>query len=209
MPNRLPRAFYLRHTATVARALIGQRLVRVLDDGRRLAGVIVETEAYLGSDDMAAHTRRGLRSRRNASMWGIGGTAYVYFTYGMHHCFNVVTGPAAQGTAVLIRALAPEEGIDTMRAHRPRSRGDFDLCRGPARLCRALAIDRSLDGSDLVEGEALFIEQLRRRALPARRIGSSPRIGVAYAGTWAEQPLRYFDRHSPCISGPARLNQPR
>ncbi len=186
----------------MARALIGQRLVRVLEDGSRLGGLIVETEAYLGPADQAAHTRNGHRSDRNASMWADGGTAYVYFTYGLHHCFNVVTGRRGEGTAVLIRALEPVEGVERMRANRPKARSTRDLCRGPARLCQAMAIDRTLDGVDLVLGDGLFIEQLRRRALPARRIGVSARIGVGYAGAWATRPLRFFQLDDPFVSGP-------
>src|SRR5262245_15296568 len=195
---------FLRYDAdpvTTARRLLGQRLVRVVD-GRRISGVIVEVEAYLGAPDRAAHTFGGRRSARNASMWRGGGHAYVYFTYGMHYCMNVVCGPEGSGTAVLVRALEPTEGVDWMRTHRPKARRDTDLCRGPACLTQALAIDRSLDGLDLRSDRALFIEALRGRALPAHRIGCGPRIGVAYAGAWAGRPLRFFVRESPFVSGP-------
>jgi DNA-3-methyladenine glycosylase len=184
-----------------ARRLLGQRLVRVVD-GRRLAGRIVEVEAYLGPRDRAAHTFGGRRTARNASMWLGGGFAYVYFTYGMHYCLNVVCGSADSGTAVLLRALEPTEGLEAMRARRPAARRATDLCSGPARLTQALGIDRALDGADLLRGDALWIEPATRRALPAERIAAAPRIGVGYAGDWARRPLRFFVRGDPNVSRP-------
>ncbi len=189
MTDRLDRAFYLRDPVAVARALLGQRLVRV-DGGRRLAGVVVETEAYLGRIDKAAHSYRG-RTARNASMWREGGHAYVYFIYGMHWCVNVVAGREHDPVAVLIRALEPTEGVDVMRARRPAARNDHDLCSGPGKLCQALGIDKSLDGEDLVRSDRLFFERLRKRAHPAREITVTPRVGVAYAEEWAAEPLRF------------------
>jgi DNA-3-methyladenine glycosylase len=184
---------------TLARRLLGQRLVRVID-GERHAGIIVETEAYLGAIDRAAHTHGGRRTARNESMYLPGGHAYVYFTYGMHDCMNVVAGEADEGVAVLLRALDPTEGLTAMRARRFAARSDRDLCSGPARLTQALVIDRELDGEDLRTSERLFIERLRRRALPAARIGEGPRVGVAYAGEWAEQRLRYWVRGNVHVS---------
>jgi DNA-3-methyladenine glycosylase len=194
----LTRAFYRRDPVAVARALLGQRLVRVLD-GRRLAGIIVETEAYLGPKDQAAHSRNGHRSPRNDAMYADGGVAYVYFTYGMHHCFNVVAGSVDNPVAVLVRALQPTEGLDVMRRHRRVSR-DTALCSGPAKLCQALAIDRAFNGTDLVTGDALFIERVRRTIAP--RIIRTPRIGVAYAGDWAGKPLRFHLPDNPHVSRP-------
>lgn len=199
MAERLPREFFRRDPVTVARALLGQRVVRRVD-GVRLAGTIVETEAYLGVEDRAAHTFGGRRTPRNESMWRDGGTAYVYFTYGMHHCLNVVAGLEDEPVAVLVRALEPVEGLVPMRARRARARRDTDLCSGPGKLCEALAIDRALDGVDLVEGTELFLERVRQRALPAARIGVGPRVGVAYAGEWAERPLRFWVRDCPHVS---------
>jgi DNA-3-methyladenine glycosylase len=180
---------YCDDAATVARRLLGQRLVRVID-GQRLAGLIVETEAYLGAKDRAAHTFNGRRTRRNESMYLPGGHAYVYFTYGMHYCFNVVCG-AGQGTAVLIRAIEPTEGVERMWAARPAARIAEDLCSGPAKLTLALRIDRTLDGEDLRASPRLFLERLRDRAIPADRIEVSARVGVQYAGEWAAKPLRF------------------
>jgi len=184
---------------TLARRLLGQRLVRVIR-GVRLAGLIVETEAYLGSPDRAAHTHGGRRTPRNESMYLEGGHAYVYFTYGMHHCVNVVCGRRGEGVAVLLRAIEPIEGIDTMLRNRPRATGEYDLCSGPARLCQALCIDRAFDGEDLRTSRRIFIERVRRTVLPDSRMEVTARIGVAYAGVWARKPLRFLVRSSPYVS---------
>lgn len=224
---RLTRAFCQRGTVAVARALLGQLLVRVLDDGTRLAGLIVETEAYLGPDDRAAHTYNHHRSPRNESMWQQAGTAYVYFTYGMHHCVKVVTRDEHTPQAVLIRALQPVAGIDTMRRHRqpqtprrrrtpeaprlrratappPRALPDTALCSGPAKLCQALAIGRGLDGTDLITGDTLWIEQARTRTLGRWAIAVGPRIGIAGSGDWADKPLRFAVIGNPHVSRPIK-----
>ena len=193
------RDFYRRDAVTLAKALLGQRLVRVLD-GQRLSGLIVETEAYLGAADQAAHTYQGRRTQRNASMFLDGGHAYVYFTYGMHHCMNVVAGVEDEPVAVLIRAIDPQEGLAAMWPRRAAARKATDLCSGPAKLCQALDIDRRLNGADLVEGSALSIEQVRQRALPAGQITAAPRIGVDYAGEWARRELRFFVKGNPHVS---------
>jgi DNA-3-methyladenine glycosylase len=200
-PPRLPRAFYRTDAVRLARALLGQRLVRVLD-GRRLAGILVETEAYLGVPDRAAHTYAGRRTARNASMWRDGGHAYVYFTYGMHHCLNVVAGEAEQPIAVLLRALRPVEGLDLMHQRRPAARDDRGLCSGPGKLCAALGIDLNFDGVDLTTSEHLFIERVRRRAYPSRAVVAGPRIGVTYAREWARLPLRFYLRGNDYVSRP-------
>jgi DNA-3-methyladenine glycosylase len=207
--DRLPRDYYRRDAVELATALLGQKLVRV-HDGVRLTGLIVEVEAYLGVVDRAAHTYAGRRTARNASMWAEGGHAYVYFTYGLHHCFNVVAGRQGDPVAVLVRALEPVEGLDEMARFRLRPGGNgrdptrrlrpTELCSGPAKLCQAMWIDRSLDGADLVRSDELFIERVRRRSYPASRIGVGPRVGVAYAGEWARKPLRFFLADNPHVS---------
>src|SRR5687768_12738060 len=146
---KLPRSFYFHDTVTVARALLGCVLWRRLDDGTRLAARIVETEAYLGANDAASHARRGLRSERNASMYLEGGHAYVYFTYGMHWCMNVVTQEEGLAEAVLLRAAEPLLGIEAIRQRRPKARKETDLMNGPGKLCMALEIDRRFDGESL------------------------------------------------------------
>jgi len=188
----------------LARALLGQRLVRVLDKpkGVRLAGLIVEVEAYLGEPDKAAHTFGGRRTPRNESMWQAGGRAYVYFTYGMHHCVNVVASVAGHPVAVLIRALEPTEGLDLMYRRRPAARRDTDLCSGPAKLCQALDIDLALDGHDMVKGPSLFIERVRKSAMSISRITLGSRVGVSYADEWADKPLRFYINNNPHVSRP-------
>lgn len=201
--TRLSHKFCQRDPVRLARALLGQRLVRVLADGTRLAGRIVETEAYLGVIDRAAHSYGGRRTARNAAMWGPAGRAYVYFVYGLHHCMNVVAEDVERPTAVLIRALEPLEGLEQMRAHRAGRRPanrlrDTDLCSGPAKLAQALRLDRALDGADLVTGDTLFLE--RGASVAPRRIVAAPRIGVAYAAEWADKPLRFYVAGNPHVS---------
>ena len=177
------RSFFERGTLTVARALIGMHLVH--DDGHAVrAGRIVETEAYLGPRDLAAHSARG-RTRRTEVMFGPAGHAYVYFIYGFWNCLNVVTGRPGVPHAVLLRALEPLGSLT-------------ESTWGPGLLCRALHIDRRLNGADLL-GEALWLEYPRRRA-PTVRIARAARIGVDYAGEWAQRPWRFFDRDSPFVS---------
>ena len=199
MSGRLSRRFYRRDPVTLARDLLGQRLVRMWR-GNRLSGAIVETEAYLGIPDIAAHTYNGRRTPRNASMWGDAGHAYVYFTYGMHFCLNVVAGKTGDPVAVLLRALEPTEGLDTMRTLRKTNRRDTDLCSGPAKLTQAMNITRELDGVDLVTGDTLFIERARRKPLADADIITTPRIGVAYAAEWASKALRFHLAGHPHVS---------
>jgi len=195
-PARMTRDEYAIGAEALARRLIGQRLVRIDQDGARLAGVIVETEAYLGPADLASHAAGGRRTARNESMYGPPGLLYVYFTYGMHFCANIVCGQAEQPVAVLLRALAPEEGLDAMRVRRRRGSKkrlrDRDLCSGPGKLCEALGIDREWDAADLATGERLFVERIRRRAMPATRLSRTPRVGLGRGvGEWLEAPLRF------------------
>lgn len=200
---RFTHADYHADAVTLARRLIGQRLVRVTDRGERLSGLIVETEAYLGTADRACHSFAGRRTPRVEPMYARAGTAYVYFTYGMHHCFNVVAGEIDEPVAVLIRALRPLEGLATMTRNRGSSaRGphpERDLCSGPARLCQALAIDRRHSALDLVTAPNLFIERARPDSSPPPT-ATSARIGVGYAGAWARRKLRFFLRGDPNVS---------
>lgn len=199
------RRFYARSAEALAVALLGTRLVRVLADGTRLAGRIVETEAYLGVEDRAAHSFGGRRTARNESMYGRPGTAYVYFTYGMHHCFNVVCAREGEPQAVLIRALEPVEGGEVMRrlrsARRARSVPDTHLCSGPGRLCQAMGIDREDDGVDLADPTSrLFIIRGAGRLSADESVLNTARIGVAYAGDWADLPLRWCVAGNPHVS---------
>jgi DNA-3-methyladenine glycosylase len=178
--------------------LLGKILTHETASGRA-AGRIVEVEAYRGPRDRAAHTRGGHRSTRNETMWGEGGHAYVYLVYGMHHCMNVVTRAAEVPEAVLLRALEPVEGTRLMRDRRGRGAlPDWQLCRGPGSLCRALGIDRTHDGRDLCEGR-LYVADAP--PLPARAIRRTPRIGVDYAGPDAGRPWRLLVAGSQAVSG--------
>ncbi len=201
-PPRLGANFFQRDPVTVAKALLGQRLVSRVAS-QTTAGLIVETEAYLGPEDQAAHCKNHHRSPRVESMYGPPGTAYVYFTYGMHHCLNLVTGPAGSPQAVLLRALEPTQGLDVMYRRRAKAKRDTDLCSGPAKLAQALAVttDR-FDGIDLTTDPQLFLQRMRQRAYPAAAIQSTPRVGVAYAGDWATKPLRFHLKGHPHVSKP-------
>jgi len=194
--SRLSRDFFTRDTLAVARDLLGQRLVRVLD-GARLSGRIVEVEAYVGEEDQACHARCG-RTERNAPMYGPPGHAYVYFIYGMHHCLNVVTGEEGYPAAVLIRALEPLEGIEEMRARRG-DRPDVQLTSGPARLCQALDIDRRFDGADLCAPDAfLFLEE--GIPIPDDAAATGPRVGVRGDEVAVTVPWRFYVRDSRYVS---------
>ncbi len=155
----------------VAPKLLGAYLIRELD-GQRLVGKIVEVEAY-DQTDAASHSYKG-RTARTDVMFGPSGHLYVYFTYGMHYCCNVVTGPEGHGSAVLIRALEPLDGAETMRIRR-HGVIDRELCNGPAKLCQALAIDKSLNGHDM---HNLPLQLVLQPAIPAEQIVQTTRIGI-------------------------------
>jgi DNA-3-methyladenine glycosylase len=180
--QKLPREFYDRDTRLVAQELLGKYVVHVVD-GRERIGRIVETEAYLGPHDLAAHSARGLTARTRV-MFGPPGHAYVYLIYGMYHCLNAVTEAEGHASAVLLRALEPVRNIE-------------DRSQGPGLLCRALGIDRRHNGLDL-GSDSLYIASRE----PARgfRIVRRPRIGVDYAGHWARRLLRYYIHGNPYVS---------
>lgn len=181
-PAPLPRSFFARDALVVARALVGCHLVH----GPRV-GRIVETEAYRGPTDLACHARVGL-TKRTRSLLGAPGHAYVFLVYGMHDCMNVVCKAEGSGHAVLLRAVEPISGFVD------EARGD-----GPGRLAKIMQIARTHDGLDVCEGGALgFLPRARRP-----KVGVSARVGVGYAGAWAEKPWRFFDAASPHVSKPA------
>lgn len=191
----LPRAFFERSSLEVARDLLGRVLVKVEPDGSRLAARIVETEAYR-EDDPASHSYRG-RTARTEVMFGPPGRLYVYFTYGMHWCANVVCGDEGEGVAVLLRALAPLSGVDAMFAARPAARRERDLCSGPAKLCQALGLDGSFDGADLVTADrGVWLGD--DGTPPPRHPFQTTRIGLS-AG--AEHPWRWCVPGDPHVSG--------
>jgi len=191
--HALPREFYARFTPVVARDLLGRNLVRRLGV-LRLEGKIVEAEAYRGSDDPASHAYRG-KTSRNQVMFGKPGVAYVYFTYGMHHCLNVVTEEEGVPGAALIRALEPINGIEEMKKRR-RTSDPRALTNGPARLTQAMAITRSLNGIDMTMPRELFISAAPPNPIP--RTVCSRRIGVRLG---RDKPWRYQVRGNPYVSG--------
>ncbi|MBX3207097.1 MAG: DNA-3-methyladenine glycosylase [Labilithrix sp.] len=191
----MPRAYFQRDALVVARALVGTRLVVLppsnapADRGRGAAprvARIVETEAYRGPRDLACHARVGL-TKRTRTLYGPPGHAYVFLIYGMYDCFNVVSFAEGKGHAVLVRAVEPVVGLP-----------DATSTAGPGRLTRALEITRADDAVDLVSGGRIFIAARDRRP----RIAVSARVGVAYAGAWADRPWRFFDRDSAHVSRP-------
>lgn len=194
---KLTSSFYTREdTVSIARELLGKLLVVPNIDGRRVSGMIVETEAYLGIEDRAAHSFGGRRTPRNEVTYGVGGHVYVFFIYGMYYQLNVVTGPAERPHVVLIRAVEPIEGIELMRERRGRKR-DRDLTSGPGKLCVAFAIDRSFNAEDL-EGDRIWIE--KNRSFEDSEIAVGKRIGIDYAGEDAHLPLRFWVRGNENVS---------
>jgi DNA-3-methyladenine glycosylase len=201
--TRLHRDFFARPATIVAPALLGMRLVR-LRDSTRIAGIIVETEAYCDADepDLACHGDRandGRPTDRTAIMFGSAGFAYVYFTYGMHWMFNIVTGKSDEANAVLIRALEPTEGFEAMEHNRP-GRAKRDWTNGPAKLASALAIDRSMNGIDLCHpGSRVWVEDAG--AVDGNRICVGPRIGLGNTPEpWRSMPWRFWLRDNIYVS---------
>jgi DNA-3-methyladenine glycosylase len=187
--STLPREFYFAPAADAARLLLGQILIH----GER-SGRIVETEAYLGINDRAAHASAG-RTERTAILFGPPGYAYVYFIYGMYYCLNVVVEPEGSPGCVLIRSLEPLTGIAEMRAASPRVRDERRLCSGPGRLTRSMNITRRHNGVDFTRGPLLLVQG---ETVPDSRVGVSSRIGIRHNRDW---PLRFY------ISGHASVSR--
>jgi DNA-3-methyladenine glycosylase len=179
--SRLPPSFFHRDARVVAKDLVGCALVH-----KKRAAMIVETEAYLGPEDLASHSRFGPTARTSV-MFGPGGISYVYLCYGIHEMFNIVTGTEGEGQAVLIRAVAPLVGMPD----------DPSIGRGPGKVTKALALDRRHDRKDLAAGQ-LYVARYRS----PRRVAKSARVGVAYAGAWAAKPMRFSWPDHPSVSRP-------
>jgi len=192
--HKLPREFYMGDTLEISRALIGRLLVRSGPDGVA-AGRIVETEAYLGAMDAAAHSYKRSPSGRTNIQYGPGGYAYVYLIYGMYCCMNVVTGEEGRPECVLIRALEPIEGIELMQRRRRTDRLR-SLCSGPGKLCMALGITRADYGADLCGGRLYVLEREGKKP----EIAATPRINIDYAPEHRDKPWRFVDRNSKYLS---------
>jgi DNA-3-methyladenine glycosylase len=194
-PSATDRAWFDRPATSLARELLGCRLVHAGAEGT-VGGRIVETEAYRGPEDLAAHSARG-RTARNAVMFGPPGFLYVYLIYGLHLCLNVVAGPGEKPEAVLIRALAIDEGVELARARRGAAVPAHRLAAGPGNVGRALGIARSHNGLDLLAGPVRIEPRSGRR-----RVARGVRIGVDYAGPWAARRLRFWIADDPHVSRP-------
>lgn len=200
--EKLDRAFYSRDSISVAKALLGKVLVRETE-GERIAVRIVETEAYMGVTDRAAHSYGGRRTPRVEVMYGAAGVAYVFMIYGMHCCFNVVTAGKEIPQAVLVRAAEPLEGLEQMALARFEKLYDgltksqlLGLTNGPGKLCRALGLDRQFNGADLC-GDTLYIEEGRQ---PKPSVVTAKRVGVDYAGEAKDYPWRFYSKDSEYVS---------
>lgn len=194
----LPRDFYARPVLEVARDCVGKVLVYESESGL-FAGRIVEAEAYRGPEDRAAHSYNGRRTPRTEVMFGPPGFAYVFFVYGMHFHFNVVTTAEGKPHAVLIRAVEPLSGVALMAERRGLPETSFALTNGPGKLCQAFGIDKRLYGADLTRPPLYLCDGERRDKLLR-----SPRVGVDYAGEWAKKPWRFYEAGSPWVS-PVRV----
>ena len=184
--------FYDRPTELVARELLGA-VLQCTTPGGVTRGRIVETEAYIGPEDPACHAAAGL-TRRTRHLFGPPGMSYVYLIYGMYWCFNAVTRERGHGAAVLVRAVSPLDGVELMRARRPKVRHDRDLTNGPGKLCLAMGIDGTLDGASLRDGPIVI---RAGEPVPDHDVVVTPRIGIVKAADW---PLRYFVRDDPYVS---------
>jgi DNA-3-methyladenine glycosylase len=197
--KRLDQDFFRRtDTLRIARDLLGKLLVVPTGDGRRVSGMIVETEAYLGEIDKAAHSYGGRRTARNEITYAAGGHVYVFFIYGMYYQLNLVTGLADHPHVVLIRAVEPVEGIEVMRERRGEMK-DKNLTSGPGKLCIAFGITRELNGEELVESERIWVEEYRR--FKPTEIVSGPRVGIDYAEEFVEMPWRFWVKGNKFMSG--------
>ncbi len=190
-------SFFAGNTVTVAREMLGKKLVRQLN-GATLSGTVVETEAYLGQSDSASHAFKG-HTPRTATLFGPPGLAYVYFIYGMHYMLNAVTENESVGAAVLIRAIDPVDGLEQMK--RLRGKGSNNLCNGPARLCQAFGIDKSFNQWDLTAGDRLWFEDYTPVA--EEKIATGPRVRINYATPEdRDAPLRFWLKGNRHVSKP-------
>ena len=195
--RKLAREFYTRaDTLQIARDLLGKTLVVPNSEGKRVSGMIVETEAYCGVEDKAAHSYGNRRTKRTETMFAGGGTVYIFFIYGMYYQFNVVAGQIGTPHAVLIRAVEPVEGIEMMRTRRGQMK-DTNLTSGPGKLCIAFGIDKTFNDEDLLGGR-VWLED--GAAIPPDEIACGKRVGIDYAEEYAEKPWRFWLKNNSFVS---------
>ncbi|NXQ79132.1 3MG glycosylase, partial [Nyctibius grandis] len=202
--SKLEADFFNQPCISLAKSFLGQVLVRKLPDGRELWGRIVETEAYLGGEDEASHSKGGKQTQRNTAMFMKPGTLYVYQIYGIYFCVNVSS--QGEGAAVLLRSLEPLRGLEAMRELRSASRKgptkalkDWQLCNGPSKLCQAFGIDKAFDQRDLTQDAAIWM--VPGQELPGEQdVVATTRIGVGNRGEWAQKPLRFYLRGNKFVS---------
>ena len=202
--SQLEADFFNQPCISLAKSFLGQILVRKLPDGRELWGRIVETEAYLGGEDEASHSKGGKQTQRNAAMFMKPGTLYVYQIYGIYFCVNVSS--QGEGAAVLLRSLEPLQGLDVMREMRSASRKgpakplkDWQLCNGPSKLCQAFGIDKAFDQRDLTRDAAIWM--VPGQELPGEQdVVATTRIGIGNRGEWSQKPLRFYLRGNKFVS---------
>ena len=193
----LTEEFYRQDALTVARELVGNKLVRKIGD-EKIVSKIVETEAYMGPEDKASHAYNNKRTKRTETMFGEGGIAYIYLIYGMYHCFNVVTASKGKPEAVLIRAVEPLNGVEIMRANREiKSKKEEDLTNGPGKLCQALEIDRSLNGIKLIKDNELYIEDVVESNYEIKK---GKRINIDYAEEYKDKLWRFYLKGNSFLS---------
>ncbi|MFA4967288.1 MAG: DNA-3-methyladenine glycosylase [Candidatus Margulisiibacteriota bacterium] len=196
---RLSRDFYLRPTLEIAKSLLGKFLVHEYN-GKKIGGMIVETEAYVGTKDRAAHSYGGRKTNRNEIEYGIGGHVYIYLVYGLHLQLNFVTAGMDEPECVLIRALEPSDGIDLMKKLR-KTHNETNLTNGPGKLCQALNLNKSLNGHDLCEKGSHFYIEDRGIKVPLKDIKKGPRIGIDYAGPyWSKIHWRFWVKDNLFVS---------
>lgn len=189
--------FYKQDALTVARELIGKKLLRKIGD-KKIISKIVETEAYLGPEDKASHAYNNKRTKRTETMFKEGGVAYIYLIYGMYYCLNVVTATKGKPEAVLIRAIEPLSGLEIVKENRQiKSEREEDLTNGPGKLCQALAVDEKLDGVKLIDKNSLYITEANKADF---EVAKAKRVNIDYAEEYKDKLWRFYLKGSSFLS---------
>lgn len=195
--KRFSKSFFSKDALTVAEDLLGHYLIRIIN-GKRVAGIIVETEAYCGAIDKGCHAFGNKKTDRTEPMFMEAGISYIYLIYGLNNCLNVVTDKIDSPHAVLIRAVEPVEGLNIVKTNRPKIKKTEDLTNGPGKLCKAFDIDRSLNKLDMINGHTLFIE--KNPEMPDFKVISAKRVGIDYAEEFKDKLWRKYISGNPFVS---------